>query len=210
MAAIENAHQPPPSLLQRIERLESQNARLKKAAAVTVLALATIILLGQGSQKGREVEAQSFVLKDADGAVRARWETKGHEVLFRLFDTKERIRTELMVADTGAFVTLGDATGRPRAIFGVQGREGLEETTLALSDKNGKSMVLLTVGANYSGLKLSDGQDKLATSLLVTPLGSSIGFYDPTGTGRAQLGFAAGEPSLLLYGKDGKVTWHTP
>jgi hypothetical protein len=210
MSTAKHASQEWSHVLARIERLESQNSRLRKVIGITLLVFAAIAVMGQQSPKGSEVVAQSFVLKDAAGLVRARWETKGHAVIFRLFDTKEQPHLELLAADHGAIVTLGDATGRPRMMLGVQQQNGLDEASVSLCDKDGKSTVTLNVQPEYSGLKLSDPQGNVATGLLVTPHGTSLGFFGPSGNPGAQLGFAGGVPALLLYDQDGKLKWHTP
>jgi len=64
-------------LLQRLERLEQANRRWKLAALIMLMAC--LVLLAAGFDfaqpnlvKARSVEAQNFVLRDADGQIRAR------------------------------------------------------------------------------------------------------------------------------------------
>jgi len=64
-------------LMQRVERLERENRRWK--VTVLLLLLGCLVLLLAGFDypqpflvKARSVEAQNFVLRDADGQVRAR------------------------------------------------------------------------------------------------------------------------------------------
>jgi len=64
-------------LIQRMERLERGNRRWKLAALVLLLGCLVLLLGGfdypqPNLVKARSVEAQSFVLRDADGQVRAR------------------------------------------------------------------------------------------------------------------------------------------
>jgi hypothetical protein len=64
----------------RVERLEAQSRRWKATSVITVLVLGSLLAMGSGRSdrvdsstiKARAVEAQEFVLKDADGRVRAR------------------------------------------------------------------------------------------------------------------------------------------
>jgi hypothetical protein len=68
------------SLTARIENLEVQNQRWKMTSAAGVLLFASVMLTGaaRGDRidlqtiKASTVEAQEFVLKDADGHIRAR------------------------------------------------------------------------------------------------------------------------------------------
>jgi hypothetical protein len=198
------------AVLRRVERLESQNAWLKKAMAVAVLGVVAVLAMGQKSEEGKEVVAQSFVLKDANGVMRGRWGTKGRDVLLTLFDNKERIRAELVAAEEGAFFTLSDLSNRPRLMMGVQQRNGLDDASLGLCDKDGKSLIGLTVQPEYSGLKLSDPRGNPAAALLITPHGNSLVLGRANGSVAAQLGIAKDVPALLMYEEDGSVRWRTP
>jgi len=64
-------------LIQRMERLERGSHRWKLAALVLLLGCLVLLLAGfdypqPNLVKARSVEAQNFVLRDADGQVRAR------------------------------------------------------------------------------------------------------------------------------------------
>jgi hypothetical protein len=64
-------------LCQRMERLEKSNRRWRLGALLLALGCAVLILAGfdfaqPNVMKARTVEAQSFVLRDADGPIRAR------------------------------------------------------------------------------------------------------------------------------------------
>jgi hypothetical protein len=64
-------------LLQRAERLEQRIRRWKLAALVLLLVCLVLLLAGfdyaqPNLVKARSVEAQNFVLRDADGQIRAR------------------------------------------------------------------------------------------------------------------------------------------
>jgi len=68
---------PENQLLQRIERLEHSNRKWRLAALVLLLCCLVVLLAGfdypqPNLVKARSVEAQTFVLRDADGQVRAR------------------------------------------------------------------------------------------------------------------------------------------
>jgi len=64
-------------LIQRVERLERGNRRRKLAALALLLVCVVLLLAGfdypqPNMVKARSVEAQTFVLRDADGRIRAR------------------------------------------------------------------------------------------------------------------------------------------
>ena len=67
------------SLIARIEKLESQNRRWKRAAVIVAISSAALVLAGAKLAdridpqvlRVRTVEAQDFVLKDEDGRVHA-------------------------------------------------------------------------------------------------------------------------------------------
>ncbi len=64
-------------LIQRVEGLERGNRRWKLAALVLLLSCLVLLLAGfdypqPNLVKARSVEAQNFVLRDADGRIRAR------------------------------------------------------------------------------------------------------------------------------------------
>jgi hypothetical protein len=99
------------SLFARVEKLESQNRRLKLASAVIVLAGATLFLSGAkladrvDSQvlRARTVEAQEFVVKDDDGHVFAR---------LALHPNKIEINGRTVIVGPGALQFFGE-NGKP-------------------------------------------------------------------------------------------------
>lgn len=194
------------TLCERVERIERQNRRLKLLAGAALTVFGALVLMGQGPVKGRTLEAETFILKDADGKVRVRMETKGSAVLLSLFDRQEQVRQNLIVSDKGAMITIGDATGRPRIMTGVTGEGDADEASIALAGKNGLPMAELTTVGDTSGLKIFDAQERLASSFLVNPAGNNITISDPAGRPRAQLGLVGDKSDLLLYDSNGKLT----
>ena len=61
-----------PVLMQRLDKLERSNRRLKLSGLVVLVGLVAFGLMGQARPPLQTVEAQEFVVKDAGGAVRAR------------------------------------------------------------------------------------------------------------------------------------------
>ena len=57
-------------VMNRLERLEKQNRRIKQIGALALILIASVLLMGQASSK-RTVEANQFMLKDTSGRLRA-------------------------------------------------------------------------------------------------------------------------------------------
>lgn len=87
-------------LSQRVERLELENRRWKLAALVLLLGCLVLLLAGfdfaqPNVMKARSVEAQSFVLRDADGQVRARMATGDDGPRLSFFDEHGNVISSL-------------------------------------------------------------------------------------------------------------------
>jgi len=60
-------------LVQRLDRLERENRRLKCIGALVVVGIAAVMLMGQtkSSKVAKVIEAEKFVVRDKSGKVRA-------------------------------------------------------------------------------------------------------------------------------------------
>ncbi|MGE5850819.1 MAG: hypothetical protein ACM362_11870, partial [Candidatus Methylomirabilota bacterium] len=58
------------TLERRLRRVELENRRLKRGAAVLVIGADAIILMGQTIHHRRAVESEAFLVRDAHGQVR--------------------------------------------------------------------------------------------------------------------------------------------
>jgi hypothetical protein len=80
------------ALLERVQKVEVQNRHWRLASLITfVLLLASLTVgLAHGQQpqpnRPQTVEAQSFVLRDASGAVRGQLSVKGDRAGLELYD----------------------------------------------------------------------------------------------------------------------------
>lgn len=83
-----------PAVLARLDKLERQNRRLKQAGAVVLVLAAALLLMGQASPN-RTVEANEFVLKNANGDVFGRWSATAGYVVLEMFDGKGKGRVSL-------------------------------------------------------------------------------------------------------------------
>jgi len=145
-----------PILLERIEKLERSNRRLKLGGLVLLVGLAAIGVMGQARQP-QTVEAQEFVVKDAGGVVRAAASLslfhdggrvslvasggRGQGAHLAISDAAGKIKGLLLLnpETVGLYMSPVDATGPPKAprvVFEVlnQGPGGF-----ALYDRNGQT-----------------------------------------------------------------------
>jgi len=106
-----------PILLERIEKLERSNRRLKLGGLVLLVGLAAIGVMGQARQP-QTVEAQEFVVKDAGGVVRARLGTSPAAASLSLFHDGGRVS---LVASggrgPGAHLAISDAAGKIKGLL---------------------------------------------------------------------------------------------
>ena len=139
------------AVVERLEKLENQNRRLKQAGAVALIIAAAILLMGQASPN-RTVEANEFILKDSSGTVRGRFSTYEQNTHLRLYDANEKPRLWLHVGG----LVLWDNDGKARAALSMNE----EETILDLVGTNG-SGAHLGVDVDGPGLILSDKDKKV-------------------------------------------------
>ena len=200
-------------ILIRIERLERQNSRWKRGALACLVAIMSIGLMGQTQRKStrpaaptpppapvlpKNIEAESFILKDANGHVRAELSMSGTGPSFKLRDQSGAALVTLSLNDeapAGPFMLLSDP-----------------------QHKAGLSMSILQ-GAG-SQLTLTGERADIQAHIGVTPDGTSLALSDQDGfTTNIGSGVQAGKggqvkkttaASITLFNKDRKVIWSQP
>jgi hypothetical protein len=208
-------------LLSRVACLEKENRRFKRGALLLLAVALSIGLLAQtkqappSSQKPKArppvkpveppppgpvvattVEAQSFVLKDANGHVRAELALMGSTPSLKFRDESGSALVTL---------SLNDKPGGP---------------LLLLSDPQHHASVALSVLENAGPqLSLAGERPDIQLRMGVTPDGTSLELSDKDGfmtsigngilpkNGQAKKTSAA---SIVLFGKDRKVLWSQP
>jgi hypothetical protein len=86
-------------LVERVRKLERQNRRWKIASFLLLFAAASSLATGLLAQeriepplmRAKTVEAQSFLLKDADGIIRGRMNLRADRPTFELYDKSGRV-----------------------------------------------------------------------------------------------------------------------
>ena len=151
------------SLIQRVERLEKANRSLKSLVLCGLVVVLGIFLIGGTGAPTKTVEAESFVVKDAQGIIHARFGiTADGGPALTYYDRNNNPRLFIGSLGLGKDFDLGlglyDDKGSPRVTFGilegqfsglaVGGQDGLEQITMRVdwkgvpsvkvSDKSGK------------------------------------------------------------------------
>ena len=206
------------TLARRLDQVERENRRLKQAGVVVLAVIAAVVLMGQATKGkvAKVVEAEKFVLRDADGKGRARLESlPSGLVRLALLDKDENIQSVLGVG----------IVGTPSLVLAGRNNKTILTTSfLSVSGKGGKSRLTLAVlPSGEQSLVLTDNTGRTQAELAIEVDGSStFGLFDRTGTARAVLGSISlenaetgviekrPESSLVLFGNDGKGIWSAP
>jgi len=140
-----------PTLADRLDRLEWENRRLKLAAAVIMIAIATVLLMGQAtpSKVVEVVEAQRFILRDSKGINRGGLQVMddGRPIL-HLADENGLTRAELVVLSNNTPALYfydyekGRDVGRKHLAWLGVSKHG--SVTLALIDRERQSQAQLS------------------------------------------------------------------
>ncbi len=180
-------------LVERLGKLEKRNRRLERGLIAALTALSAIVLMGQAAPSPRIVEAQKFVLKDADGNVRA-WMGiigKGSELNLGNANAQPMISLEVS-NDSGDLHFYGSR--RSGMNLGINSGN----PSISIVDSDGQGGAGLNFGKNGPSLKLEDGRGfsaVMGTSQVENP------------DRQAQYTSTA---SVTLFDKDKKVIWRAP
>ena len=205
-------------ILSRIERLEKENRAWKSAAVICLIAFASIGLMGQTTQHKKapataapkaapapappalpkNIEAESFILKDAAGKARAELSMSGTGPAFKLLDQNGSALITLSLNDSapgGPFVLLSDPQHHSGLTMSVLENAGSQ---LLLTGDRPDIMAHIGVAPDGTTLELSD-RDGFSTSI-----GDGM---QTAKNGQLKKTTAA---SITLFNKDRKVLWSTP
>lgn len=198
---------------QRVERLEKENRRLKRGALVCVIALASVGLMGQTQHKParkpapppapafvmpKDIEAESFVLKDANGKTRAELSMSGTGPSLKLLDQSGSALVSLSLNDSapgGPFVLLSDPQHHAGISMSVLENAGSQ---LSLNGASPDAQAHLGVTSDGTSLELSDSEG------FSTRIGDGM---QSAKNGQVKKATAA---SIALFNKERKVLWSTP
>ena len=150
------------ALRQRMDRIERENRRLKVGGGLLLAGLALLTLLGAGMATNKTLEAESFIVKDSSGKVRAvlgttdpynapglvMYDQEGHANIllhltgdgdpgFWLYE-KDKVRATLNAVGDRVHLQLYDPDTRMRASF-VVAKDGSPSMELYDQDENLRS-----------------------------------------------------------------------
>jgi hypothetical protein len=181
-------------IVERLHKLEAQNRRMKCRGIAILAALSALVLMGQAAPVPRVVEAQKFVLKDANGSVRG-W---------------------LGIIGNGSELTLGNADLQPRMTLMVS----VDSSDLHFFGSR-KSGMTLGVDSGDPAISMIGADGKGGAGITFGRNGPSLTLEDAKGfstvLGSTQLQNAANNESqhtsgasVVLLDGDKKVIWRTP
>lgn len=206
------------ALLSRVERLENENRRLKQGAVAFLLLIVSVGLMAQTKQSAPSsaqrrrapspapapepkgptaLEAQSFILKDLNGHVRAELSLTGSAPSLKFRDESGSALVTLALnsdAPSGPLLLLSDPQHHGSVALSVLANAGPQ---LSLAGERADVQVHMGVAPDGTTLELSD-KDGFTTS---------IGNGVLPKNGQAKKTTAA---SIVLFGKERKVLWSVP
>jgi hypothetical protein len=221
------------AVLERLEKLERQNRRLKRGGIIVVLLALGWVVMSQ-ARRSRTIEAQEFDLKDAQGRLRASLAVNGDFTDLSLFSENAEEAARLTGSEHGAelhlwgpghaFATLdvADSAGsglhlhHANSWAGVLAAQDSADLTLSTPEAQDSKSV---IGVSRQAYRV--GADASFTTLGVDQDGPYVDLKDQKGF-EAQLGnvhlesphtglsLQTSAAAVRLFGKDGKVIWRAP
>jgi len=179
---------------ERLGKLEDQNRRLKWSVVTLFVAFSAVIVMGQATPSPHIVEAQKFVLKDANGNVRG-W---------------------FGIIGKGSEMTLGNANAQPMIILEVSTDSadlhfyGSGSSGMNLAINSGDPSISIIKAGAQGGAKIIF--EKNGPSLR---LEDANGFSTVVGTTRIEASSTqqvqyTSAASVVLFDKKGDIIWKAP
>jgi hypothetical protein len=139
------------NLSDQLKKLEGENRWIKRIGLASFILAACVFFMGQAPPP-RTLEAESFVLRDAAGRMRASLKMLSDEPSLTLYDADGGRRIELQKSADQAGLLFLDDRGKVRAALGMIG----DRPRLTLSDNGGAERVIFGVEPSGSRLALFD------------------------------------------------------
>ena len=152
------------------------------------------------SEPKRRVEAEEFVLRDANGVARAALSmTLDGPGLF-LYDQSGIVRLGLLIGNDAPGVALFDSLGRPRVSLGL----AIDETTtLLMRDVKGTPLVAMIMEETGPRLIISEANHGARVEFAAQSGEASLMFADQNGKTRMVQGTLRGVPGITLMDAGG-------
>lgn len=107
------------ALTERLKTLEKQNRWLKKAILLVAIVAGSTVFMGQVLPKSHVLEAEKFVLVDAEGKVRGMLSVGSDGPHLLLADATQKAQVKLIATRFGPNLWLYDTKGVMRAMLNV-------------------------------------------------------------------------------------------
>ena len=136
-------------------RWTRQNA---KFVLMLISVTAAVLLVGQ-AHPTRTIEAERFVLRGADGSVRAKLEAANDSTEFAFYNNAGKVRVAIKVASDGNGFEMRDDAGRLLALVSVgldQKSPSSTTSTIAVLGNPGGPGVILNATQNVASARVSD------------------------------------------------------
>lgn len=211
------------TLEERIEHLELENRSLRRMMLGAVVlfggCLAVAVTSGVRAQTKavpRIVEAERFVLKDAQGHVHGFLGISPHgaslslhdgdgrpfvsldDVGLHILDGNGNSRARISLDKNRSSISLNDGSGKADALLSV------DEDGPRIAISEGEGLASLWVDAKkQAGLLLTDTKGNIVSRLWVLEDEPDLGLDDATGQERVHIGFVDHSPELSLYDANG-------
>ncbi|MFB3921352.1 MAG: hypothetical protein ACE145_06490 [Terriglobia bacterium] len=179
--------------VERLERLEGQNHRLKQAAILLFLVTLIAVTLTCRGIQANSIAAQEFILRDKDQKVRGKLALSETGPLFVLYYATGKEALNLSINEgygiqphctvSAEEFRLLDPAHKTKARLAVEARG----PGLALYGSNDKEAAKIRVTEDYGDLDLNDTRSKARIHLHETPFGGGISIEDSDGISRADL-----------------------
>jgi hypothetical protein len=201
------------AIVERLAKVEKQNRRLRGAGLLVVGLACSIVLMGQSAPTSRTLEAQAFILTDAQGRTRASLRTLTDGPHLALFDANGKLRVDLGVSVDGPVLQLLDQNGNFRVALRVTRYERLPgNVTRVEKDVPGWAIPEKDLmqgdpssGEEEAGVSLVfyDGHGGDAARLTESGGIATLGLASRHAEGVILLSAHRGGPSVRLYDKNG-------
>jgi hypothetical protein len=219
-------------LAQRVAQLEKQNRLFKCAGMLLLLLLGSVTLVAaQERGKVQTIEAERFVLKDANGRMRADLGMdKNGGVRFVLYDENEKQRLNAASFNEGPGLALFDENGAvrfsvsqsnrgPSLVFNDENQKPRTVMRLFkegpgiafLDEKENDRMVLSLTKANGAALDMLEAKNQLLVSLRARDTLKGLVMFDDSGRPRAAIvDSAAKGPRIELLDENDQPIFRKP
>lgn len=188
------------AIIHRVETLETENRRLRRFGLLAVGLLGSLFLMGQGEWTPKVVFANSFILRDADGKIRAMLAFCGPWPCLKFLDVNGRTEAQLDLGTSGPRLSFSDPDGRLRTYLTVDS----DGAQLFLgASGNSQRVELRATDIDAPNVGVFNGKE-------VVKLGASeqrgyLNFSGSGGKGQVDLEATGSTGRLMLSGGDGKT-----